>query len=194
MGAIVSYLQSRGVAPAAANGMPPYVSLMYEPPGLYDNEASLYTGNANRPFAPRDEGIENLRLAQGISLDRFQNRRGLLERFDALQRRVDRAGTTAPDANVTDDEFRRRAFEMIVSPKVRDAFDLSQEKDATRERYGKYCENLLMARRLVEAGVSVVTLKLGDWDTHEKNFRDMRDQCPQLDQGVHTLVTELYDR
>ena len=51
-----------------------------------------------------------------------------------------------------------------------------------------------MARRLVEAGVSVVTLKVGDWDTHEKNFRDMREQLPQLDQGFHALVTDLHDR
>ncbi len=51
-----------------------------------------------------------------------------------------------------------------------------------------------MARRLVEAGVSVVTLKVGDWDTHEKNFSDMREQLPQLDQGFHALVTDLYDR
>jgi uncharacterized protein (DUF1501 family) len=52
----------------------------------------------------------------------------------------------------------------------------------------------LLARRLVEAGVSVVTVKVGDWDTHEHNFRDMRDQLPQLDQGFEALVTDLYDR
>ena len=51
-----------------------------------------------------------------------------------------------------------------------------------------------MARRLVEAGVNVVTLKIGDWDTHEKNFRDMRDQLPQLDLGFHALVSDLYER
>src|SRR5262249_14160658 len=57
-----------------------------------------------------------------------------------------------------------------------------------------YCENFLVARRLVEAGISVVTLKVGDWDTHEKNFRDMREQLPQLDRGFHALVTDLHDR
>ena len=51
-----------------------------------------------------------------------------------------------------------------------------------------------MARRLVEAGISVVTLKVGDWDTHEKNFRDMREQLPQLDRGFHALVTDLHER
>jgi uncharacterized protein (DUF1501 family) len=92
------------------------------------------------------------------------------------------------------DPFRERAFEMITSRGVRDAFDLAKESQAVRDRYGKYCENFLMARRLAEAGVSVITLKVGDWDTHEKNFIDMRDQLPQLDRGLHALVTDLYDR
>jgi uncharacterized protein (DUF1501 family) len=51
-----------------------------------------------------------------------------------------------------------------------------------------------MARRLVEAGVRVVSVKVGDWDTHEKNFIDHKDQLPKLDQGIHALVTDLYDR
>jgi hypothetical protein len=137
---------------------------------------------------PRDDGLENLTLTREVSLDRLKNRRQLLDRFDALRREVDKSGATVGDP------FRERALEMIVSPRVRDAFDLDKEPPGTRERYGKYCENLLMARRLAEAGVSVITLKLGDWDTHEKNFRDMREQLPQLDQGVEALVTDLYDR
>ena len=85
-------------------------------------------------------------------------------------------------------------MEMVTSPKARDAFDLSAKPPTTHERYGKYCENFLIARRLVEAGVSVVTLKVGDWDTHEKNFIDMREQLPQLDRGFHALVTDLHER
>jgi len=83
---------------------------------------------------------------------------------------------------------------IIASSRVREAFDLKKEGEAQRQRYGKYCENLLMARKLVEAGVSVVTLKLGDFDTHEKNFIDHKDQLPQLDKGSHALITDLYDR
>src|SRR6185436_15675559 len=86
------------------------------------------------------------------------------------------------------------ALEMISSPRAREAFDINRESLRTRERYGKYSESFLMARRLVEAGVSVVTVKVGDWDTHEKNFIDMRDQLPQLDQGFHALITDLYTR
>jgi uncharacterized protein (DUF1501 family) len=92
------------------------------------------------------------------------------------------------------DAFRQRALEMITSPRAREAFDLDREPARVRERYGRYSENFLLARRLVEAGVSVVTLKVGDWDTHERNFIDMREQLPQLDQGFHALVTDLYDR
>jgi uncharacterized protein (DUF1501 family) len=92
------------------------------------------------------------------------------------------------------DAYTQRALEMITSPAVREAFDVGQEPAALQTRYGKFCENFLMARRLVEAGVKVVTLKVGDWDTHEHNFRDMREQLPQLDQGFHALVTDLYER
>lgn len=182
-GSIVSHLRPR------SDGMPPYVSLMYDPPKLYDNEAPLYTGLGNRPFVPRAEGLDNLRLAKEVSLDRLRDRQNLMRDFDTLRRDVDARGMMSGM-----DVFTQRALEMVTSPMVRDAFNLKQEGDETRERYGKYCENLLMARRLVEAGVNVVTLKLGDWDTHEHNFRDMRDQLPQLDKGFHALITDLYDR
>jgi uncharacterized protein (DUF1501 family) len=92
------------------------------------------------------------------------------------------------------DEFTRQALEMVTTSRARDAFDQSRESAETRARYGKFCENFLIARRLVEAGVPVVTLKVGDWDTHEKNFKDMREQLPQLDRGLHALVTDLDDR
>jgi hypothetical protein len=182
-GSIVSYFRSR------TDGLPPYVSLMYEPPGLYDNESPTYTGPAHRPFVPRAEGLANLSLPRGVSLDRLRDRRQLLREFDTLSRAVDQTGDMAGM-----DAYTQRALEMITSPRVREAFDLSKEPARERERYGRFCEHLLMARRLVEAGISVVTLKLGDWDTHEKNFRDMREQLPQLDQGFHALITDLYDR
>lgn len=182
-GSIVSYLRAR------EDGLPPYVSLMYKPPGLYDNEAPLYTGPAHRPFVPRADGLANLSLAKGVSLDRLQDRRTLLKHFDGLQRKADASGAFAGM-----DTFTERAVAMVTSPQARDAFDLRQESAETYARYGKYCENFLMARRLVEAGVPVVTLKVGDWDTHERNFIDMRDQLPQLDRGFHALVSDLHDR
>jgi len=180
-GAVVSHLSG------GTGGMPPYVSLMYKPPGLYDNEAATYTGPANRPFVPKADGLANLSPANGVSLERIRDRRQLLGTFDDFNRSVDQnmAGI---------DAFTRQAFDMIGSPAVRDAFDLKKEKPGTIERYGKFCESFLQARRLVEAGVSVVTCKVGDWDTHEHNFRDHKEQLPQLDRGFHALVTDLHDR
>jgi hypothetical protein len=183
LGSIVSYLQPR------TDGLPPYVSLMYKPPGLYDNEGPLYLGPAHRPFAPKGEGLENLSLAKGLTRDRLDERHDLMKQLDTLRREVDRTGTFAAM-----DEFTARAIDTVTSPKVRAAFDLKQESPETIARYGNYSENMLFARRLVEAGVPVVTLKVGDWDTHEKNFIDMRDQLPQLDQGFDSLVSDLYDR
>jgi hypothetical protein len=180
-GSVVSYLRLR------SDGLPPYVSLMYRAPGLYDNESPTYTGPAHRPFVPRGEGLSNLSLARGVSVNQLRDRRQLLDTFDNLNREAD-AG--APGLDI----FRQQAIEMITSLAAREAFNLEREPARVRERYGRYAESFLMARRLVEAGVNVVTCKVGDWDTHEKNFIDMREQCPQLDIGFHALVTDLYER
>lgn len=182
-GAVVSHLQPRD------DGIPPYVSLMYDPPKLYDNEGPVYLGQSHRPFVPREEGLDNLDLPKDVSAARLHDRRGLLAAFDQVNRSVEGLAAAA-----TIDAFTERAFEMIASSKARDAFDLSAESEKSRERYGKYSENFLAARRLVEAGIPVVTLKVGDWDTHEKNFIDMRDQLPKLDQGFEALVSDLHER
>ena len=122
-GSIVSYLRPH------SDGLPPYVSLMYKPPGLYDNESPLYTGAAHRPFVPRAEGLANLSLAKGISHDRLRDRRQLLQAFDTINRDIDvRGSMPALDACT------RRAIEMITSPRVREAFDLSQEPAETLAR------------------------------------------------------------
>lgn len=181
-GAVVSYLRPR------CDGLPPYVSLMYKAPGLYDNEGPTYLGPAHRPFTHKGDGLTNLSLVKEVSLDRLGDRRQLLVQLDTLPREIDRGTFSGLDT------FTRQALEMVTSSKAREAFNLKLEPPGTYERYGKYCENLLMARRLVEAGVPVVTLKLGDWDTHEKNFRDLREQLPQLDQGLHALIGDLYER
>jgi hypothetical protein len=182
-GGVVSHLQPR------SDGLPPYVSLMYEPPKLYDTEGPVYLGPSHRPFSPRREGLENLSLAKGMSLERLQDRQQLLRQFDTFNREIAAQGAMAGI-----DTHTQRAMQMIASSKVGDAFDLKQESQQTYDRYGKFCEHFLLARRIVEAGVPVVTLKVGDWDTHEYNFRDMRVQLPPLDQGFHALVSDLHER
>jgi hypothetical protein len=181
IGSVVSYLRP------TTDGLPRYVSMMYEPNGKHEN--ATYTGPAHRPFVPKGEGLANLSLSRSVSVEQLGDRKELLREFDSLNRKIDaREGFAAHDA------FNARALEMIASPRAREAFDLKKESAATIERYGKFCENFLLARRLVEAGVSVVTLKVGDWDTHEHTFRDMKEQLPQLDRGFHALVTDLYER
>ena len=141
LGSVVSYLQPR------SDGLPPYVSLMYKPPGLYDNEGPTYT----RPGAPavRAEGRGagepepgEGRFARHAERPPRAARR--VRRRQPRDRRDRRMAASTP--------YTRRAIEMIASPKVRDAFDLKKESPETHERYGKFCESFLMARRLVEAG------------------------------------------
>ncbi len=93
-------------------------------------------------------------------------------------------------------------MEIITSTRVRDAFDLGKEQPATRARYGEGeyrhgphpGRSLLMARRLIEAGVSVVTVGVHGWDTHSHNFPALRQMLPVLDRALHALVTDLDER
>jgi hypothetical protein len=189
IGAIHSYLNRE------RRELPPYVSTFTQ-----DYGDAHYTGAANRPFVPDGAGLKNLSLREELTLPRLNDRRALLGQLDRVTRRV---GEDATDADMTrrtsesvgPDAFTQQAIDIISSPKAREAFDVERESPATHARYGgDYCKQFLLARRLVEAGVSVVTLKIGDWDTHEHNFRDMREQLPLLDLGMHALIGDLYDR
>jgi hypothetical protein len=137
-------------------------------------------------------GIDNLTLHPDVSRDRLEDRKALLNSFDSLRRDLD---PKLPGM----DRFTARALDMITSSKVRDAFDVSKEPDKTRQKYGRYT-TWLQARRLVEAGVSVVTLKQGpensadEWDTHQSNFSKLRERLPAYDQSVYALITDLYER
>jgi uncharacterized protein (DUF1501 family) len=82
---------------------------------------------------------------------------------------------------------------MVSSTKAREAFDIAKEPAAAREKYAGN-EDFLRARRLVEAGISVVTLAVGGWDTHGNNFGALRTMLPKLDAGITALVTDLHER
>ena len=135
-----------------------------------------------------------------VPADRLGDRKGLLEAMDAIKRGADRTG------GISADTFHDRAFEVLTSNKLVDALDVSKESPATRDRYGKgspkhlgdgaplWNEQLLMARRLVEAGARVVTLGYGFWDTHGGHFKHMKQHMPTFDQGISALVEDLYAR
>jgi hypothetical protein len=160
-----------------------------------------FLGSAYQPFRPNGKGMEDLTL-NGITLERLSDRRTLLTSLDQLKRNADAKGQLQGV-----DAFTEVAFGVLTSSKLADALDISREPAEIRERYGdgkpyKYqydgaptCnDHILMARRLVEAGVRSVTLSYGRWDSHGQNFDLVRDHGRKLDQAVSALVLDLEQR
>ncbi|HKI33890.1 MAG TPA: DUF1501 domain-containing protein [Gemmataceae bacterium] len=178
-GSVVSKLRGAG-----NSEVPPFVSLR----GMsrYGTEPG-YLGIAHRPFTPGGAALQNLRLPNGVGLDRLEQRKALVAGFDDLRRDLDTNGTMAGM-----DSFTSRAFDMVTSGTVRDALDLTKADAKTRDRY-KGVEQFLTARRLIEAGVGCVTLSIGGWDTHGGNFTTLKKQLPQVDKGVANLIQDLHD-
>jgi uncharacterized protein (DUF1501 family) len=147
-----------------------------------------YLGPAHQPFDPSSPGgLANLSLAEGVTLDRLANRKTLLSAFDNLRRDLD-------SSHGGMDAFSAQAMDMITSSRARDAFDISKEPERIRESYGSM-SRFLQARRLVEAGVSVVSVLAPEyWDTHANNFSQLRRQLPPLDRGIYALVNDLHQR
>jgi hypothetical protein len=157
-----------------------------------------FLGTAYAPFKPDGEGMKNLKL-NNITLDQLADRRKLLASFDRMRRDMDASGVVrGMDAST------QRALGVLTSSKLLDALDISRESEKVRARYGdgkpyKYQydgaptvnDQLLMARRLVEAGVRVVSLSYGRWDSHGQNFALVRDHGGKLDQGFSALVEDL---
>ncbi len=160
-----------------------------------------FLGAAHQAFRPSGDGMDNLTL-NGITLDRLQNRGQLLTSLDGMKRSADASGMM--DGM---DAFAQAAFGVLTSSQLADALDISKEPAEVRERYGdgkpyqyQYdgaptCnDHILLARRLVEAGVRSVTLSFGRWDSHGKNFDLVRDHGTKLDQAVSALVQDLDER
>jgi hypothetical protein len=183
--------------------VPPFVGLAANTQHRPWSDAGTagFLGAAYAPFKPDGPGMENMKL-NGVSLDRLQDRRGLLGSFDRFRRDIDSTGVMEGI-----DAFGQRALDVLTSSKLLDALDLSKEDPRVRERYGdgkpyKYQydgaptvnDHLLIARRLVEAGARVVTLSYGRWDSHGQNFDLVRDHGTKLDQGFTALVEDLETR
>ncbi len=184
-------------------GVPPFVALAEKTQHAQWSEpgAPGFLGAAFKAFKPQGEGMADLRL-NTVSSDRLQDRKSLLRGLDNLKREVDATGMLRGM-----DAFTEAAFGVLTSSKLVDALDLSKEDPKIVERYGdgkpykfQYdgaptCnDQLLMARRLIEAGVRCVTLSYGRWDSHGDNFGLVRDHGAKLDQCVSALVQDLEDR
>ncbi|MFK8114513.1 MAG: DUF1501 domain-containing protein, partial [Rubripirellula sp.] len=186
------------------NPLPRYVGI--NPPTVYNGPA--YLGDAYSPFAVTGDPsapnfkVPNIGLADENEVQRLDRRVALRKNLDRLQRAFDAQGEL--DAL---DQFETQALTLLTNPQTKDAFDLSQEDDATRDRYGRnsWGQQLLLARRLVEAGVEVLTTSLrgplcgrvSNWDDHAVNhhvFDALRFRADVYDQAVTALIEDIYER
>ena len=176
------------------DGFPAYVTVPKAP----KSSAAAYLGVAYNPFETQGDpsdanfSVQNLKVPGGLAIDRLENRRALLQHFDTLRRDIDSSGLIGGM-----DTFAQQAYEIVTSPKVQSAFDLSKEDDKTRDLYGrtKFGQSTLLARRLIESGVRFVTVNVNTWDTHVNNFESLKNKLlPDYDQGFAALIEDLAQR
>jgi uncharacterized protein (DUF1501 family) len=156
------------------------------------NFSSSYLGMQYSAFVVNDPNRmpQNVELPQGINADRLKRRLGLM---DKLQRDFEEAG--GKHAVADQKALYQSAARLVLSPRLK-AFDLSQEKDATKARYGAspFGQGCLLARRLVEAGVTFVEVASNGWDTHEDNFNRVKRLAGQTDPAIAALIQDLKER
>jgi hypothetical protein len=191
VGAVVSLF--KGYSAGYKGLIPPYIVLT-QPQGRFSEAGFL--GSKYKPFATGGDPNQPRFAVEGIVLpglteQRQRARRDYLHEMDTL-------GKLLPNdpAVVANKETEEQAYELILGDAGK-VFDLSQEKDDLRARYGRHTfgQSCLCARRLVERGVPYITINYqGGWDTHKTNFQVMRQRCPQMDQGLSTLIADLADR
>lgn len=184
--------------------LPRYVGV--NSPSTYNGPA--YLGDAFSPFTVSGDpnnpsfNIPNIGLTNQSEFRRIGRRATLRENLDNLERAFDLAGEL--DAL---DEFETQAMTLLTNPKAKEAFDLSRESEKTRDRYGRntWGQQLLLARRLIEAGVEVITTSLrgplcgrvNNWDDHAVNhhvFDALRFRSQAYDQAVSALIEDIYER
>ncbi|WP_010583932.1 DUF1501 domain-containing protein [Schlesneria paludicola] len=180
--------------------VPPFVDLfptMQHRP--YNSTGAGYLGSQYNQVRADGEDLASMKLRYVESMQ-FANRQKLLEGLDGFRRTADRGGLDNLE------ESYRRAFEVLTSSKLMEAMDVSKEDPAVRARYAMgsskhlgdggplWNDQLLIARRLVEAGVRVVTVAYGFWDTHGNNFGHLKAHLPTVDSGISALIEDIYQR
>ncbi|MEQ1829755.1 MAG: DUF1501 domain-containing protein [Pirellula sp.] len=137
--------------------------------------------------------VRDITPPNGITMDRVDRRRSILARVDQLQREYD----LQPSAYEALDENYKTAFNMITSPDTKKAFAIDEEDATLRDAYGRtrFGQSCLLARRLIESGVRFVTVTDGGWDTHQNNFKSLKDsRLPPLDQAIPQLLIDLEEK
>ncbi len=191
----LNYLRPR------SDGVPSGVNLptfLMEGPLTWPGQHAGFLGPKYDPWqitrdpSKPDFRVDSLTLAPGLEVNRLQNRRSLLEQVD---RQRERLAEVAAARRLSDQQH--LAFSVLTSGKVAKAFELDREPLAVRERYGRHAfgQSLLLARRLVQAGVPVVQANMGrvqNWDNHSNIFRTLKNRLlPPLDQAVAALLDDL---
>jgi hypothetical protein len=190
VGAVVSLF--KGYDHGYKGLVPPYIVLT-QPQGRFSEAGFL--GPRYKPFATGGDpnrtpfAVEGI-VAKGISDQRQRSRRQLLHNLDSL-------GKAMPDNPQFEklDQCEENAYNLMFGD-ARKLFDLSEEEDEVRDRYGRntFGQSCLIARRLVEHGVPYVTINYKGWDTHKQHFETMRRKLPEMDAGMATLLQDLADR
>lgn len=199
---VANYLRSG--RHTASNPLPGYVGV--NGPTRYNGPA--YLGDAYSPFLVTGDPnapnfvVPNIGLTDPSEVKRLSRRIELRKQLDTLDRAFDHANELSAL-----DQFETQAMSLLTNPKTKEAFDLSQEDDRTRDRYGRntWGQQLLMARRLVEAGVDVLTSSLrgplcgrvSNWDDHAVNhhvFDALRFRADAYDQAVAALIEDIHER
>ena len=188
VGAVVSLF--KGVQAGYKGLLPPYIVLT-EPQGRFSEAGFL--GARYKPFATGGDpgqtkfAVEGV-AAPGISDERQRERRELLHKLNTLEHAMPGDAQLAAS-----EQCEKQAYDLILGDAGK-VFDLAQEKDELRDRYGRntFGQSCLVARRLVERGVPYVTINYkGGWDTHKQNFQTMRRRLPEMDKGMATLLQDL---
>lgn len=180
--------------------VPPFVDLfptMQHRP--YNSTGAGYLGSPYQQMRADGEDLASMKLRYIESLQ-FSNRQKLLEGLDSFRRAADRSGMADLDQNY------QRAFEVLTSSRLLEAIDVEKEDPQIRARYASgsskhqgdgaplWNDQLLIARRLIETGVRVVTVAYGFWDTHGNNFGHLKGNLPVIDAGLSALVEDIHQR
>ena len=175
--------------------LPPYVSVPRNPSFTWELGKSAYLGGRFESFKAGDPNQPNYKVqdlsADGISTKQIERRETLLKAVDGLAKRVE-----GNDQIATYDEFQSRAQQMVLSSEARRAFAIDQESEKLRDRYGRNTpgQSMLLARRLVDAGVRFVTVNYGGWDHHAKINDSLDKKLPEFDRSVSALIEDMSTR
>ena len=189
-GSMVSY--DRGIR----NGLPAYMSM----PQVSRSGGPNFLGGQHAPFLidgyPNSKNfkVRDVVLPTEISEGRAAHRQELRRSLDSMKRYADKL---ADDPAVTFDQYYTQGLDLVGSTQAQKAFDIHSESEKVRDAYGRndFAQRLLLARRLVEVGVSFVTVYYGGWDHHTKIFEAYRgNHMKNLDQGLAALISDLDDR